>query len=152
MMTKISVLALAVTVACGSAFAASPFDAFKGKMKEGLYEYKMTMEMPGMPAGVPGMGGKPMIVEHCVTAKEIEGGDFAKRDKQSNCEVKDMNVSGNTATYKMVCTGKSDMTADTKMTFKDNGFVSDMKMSMNQGGQVMNMTQHMEGTYKGPCK
>jgi hypothetical protein len=25
-------------------------------------------------------------------------------------------------------------------------------MAMNQGGQVMNMSQRMEGTYLGPCK
>jgi hypothetical protein len=36
-----------------AAFAAGPFgDAFKGKMKEGLYEVRMEMEMPGMPQGM----------------------------------------------------------------------------------------------------
>jgi uncharacterized protein DUF3617 len=148
-MGRISIVALAVSAICGSVFAATPAEVFRGKMKEGLYEYKMDIEMPGMPAG---MGKQSHTMEHCVTPKEIEGGDFAKRDKQSSCDIRDLKSSGNTVTYKMVCTGKSEMTADTKMTFKDNGFTSDMTMAMNQRGQVMNMHQHMEGTYKGPCK
>ena len=149
-MKKTSFAALVALACCGTTWAAGPFDQFKGRMKEGLYEYKMEMEMPGLPAG---MGKQSHTMQHCVTAKDIEGGDFAKgNNKSGNCEIKDMKVVGDTATYKMVCSGDSKMTADTKMTFRDNGFVSDMKMSMNQGGQVMNMTQHMEGKYLGACK
>src|SRR4051812_10451598 len=148
-MNKLSVIAVTAAF-CGAAAAAGPFDQFKGKMKEGLYEYKMDMEMPGMP------GGKhSMTMQNCVKAKDIEGGDFAKGDRKggpSQCEFKDVNVSGNTASYKMVCKGQGEMTADTKMTFRDGGFVSDMKMSMNERGQVMHMTQHMEGKYLGACK
>lgn len=148
-MKKISVIAIAAVAVCGTAIA-GPFDQFKGKMKPGLYEYKMDMDMPGMPAG---MGKHSMTMQHCVTDKDIEGGDFAKRDKQAkDCEIKDMKVSGNTAHYKTVCTGQNKMTADTTITFKSNGFVSDMKMTMDQGGQVMNMSQHMEGTRLGDCK
>ena len=44
------------------------------------------------------------------------------------------------------------MMADNSITFTDNCFNMDMKMAMNQGGQVMNMTQKMEGRYLGPCK
>ena len=146
-MNKISVIAIAAMAFCGTAIA-GPFDQFKGKMKPGLYEYKMDMQMPGMPQG---MGSHTM--QHCVTDKDIEGGDFAKRDRQAkDCEIKDMKVSGNTAHYRMECTGQNKMTADTTITFRDNGFVSDMKMTMNQGGQAMNMTQHMEGKRLGDCK
>ena len=53
-----------LAVACAASFslaataADNPFEAFKGKMKAGLYEYKIDMDMgqmPGMPAGM----GKP---------------------------------------------------------------------------------------------
>jgi hypothetical protein len=43
------------------------------------------------------------------------------------------------------------MTADAKMTFVDNGYDMDLKMAMNQGGQVMNMTQKMQSRLVGPC-
>ena len=147
-MSKLCVIAI-TTAFCGAAFAAGPFDQFKGKMKAGLYEYKMDMEIPGMPAG---MGKQSMTMQHCVTDKDIEGGDWQKNKQQSNCDFKDVKVSGNTATYKMVCKGEGQMTADTKMTFRDNGFVSDMKMTMNHGGQAMVTNQHMEGKLLGPCK
>jgi hypothetical protein len=147
-MKKINLIALVAATCCGVAMA-GPFDQFKGKMKEGMYEYKMDMDMPGMPGG---MGKHSTTMQHCVTAKDIEGGDWAQAQQKSNCEFKDVKVSGNNASYKMVCKGEPKMTADTKLTFRDNGFVSDMKMTMDQGGQVMNMSQHMEGRLLGPCK
>jgi hypothetical protein len=141
---------LAATI-CATASAAGPMDAFKGKMKEGLYEYKMSMEMPGMPAG---MGNRTF--QNCVTQKELDEGKYGKgRDKAAeNCEMKDVNVSGNTASYKMVCKGEKgghDMVADTKVTYAGEAFIMDMKMSMNEGGKTMNVNQHMEGRRVGPC-
>ena len=147
-MRKCLVFAALAALASSAAFA-GPFDQFKGKMKPGLYEVKMNMEMPGMPAG---MGKQAMTMENCVTEKDIEQGQLGKNDqKQSGCDVKDMKVSGNTATYKMVCKDPP-MTTDAKITWRDNGYVMDMKTDMNHGGQAMRMTNHMEGTYKGPCK
>lgn len=144
---------LAAAAVCSAALAAyaGPFDQAKGRIKPGLYEYRMTMEMPGMPAG---MAGHPMSFQQCVTQKEIDDGGFAKgKDaSQKDCEVKDFKMSGNTATYAMECKGQHQMRADVKMTFVENGFNSDMKMSMNQGGQAMNMTQKMESRFLGPCK
>ena len=141
--------------ACAAALCASTASAqmgdLKGKMKEGLYEVKMEMEMPGMPAG---MGKQSMTMQNCVTSKDIESGQVGKRpdEKPGNCEVKDFKMSGNTATYKTVCKGDMQMTADTHMTFRDNGYVMNTKVAMNQGGQTMNMTQKMEGRYLGACK
>ena len=37
------------------------------------------------------------------------------------------------------------------MTFAGDGFTMKQKMAMDQGGQVMNMTQTMTGSYTGPC-
>jgi len=149
---KISVIAAALAACCGTAIAAGPFDQFKGKMKEGQYEYKMDMEMPGMPGG---MGKHSQTVQRCVTAKDLEEGNFARGPQhKQDCEFQDVKFSGNTGSYKMVCKGQNPMTADVKMAFRDNGFTSDMKMSMAQGpgGQPMTMNQHMEGKYLGACK
>ena len=144
---------LALAAICSAAFAAhaGPFDEVKGKMKPGLYDYKMTMEMPGMPAG---MGGRPFSFQHCVTEKDIsEGGAIKGKDPNSkDCEIKDFKMSGNTATYNMECKGAHPMKGDAKITFMDNGFNSDVKMTMNQGGQVMNVSQKMEGRLVGACK
>ena len=151
-MNKLRLLALvclASTVA-----AAGPFDQFKGKMKEGMYEYKMEMDMGQMPGMPQGMKPQPMTFQHCVTAQDIERGEMgrAPRDRQNNCEFKNVNVSGNTATYTMECKGERPMRADNRMTFTSDGYKMDMKMQMTQGGQAMNMAQHMEAKYLGPCK
>jgi hypothetical protein len=150
-MKKAFVIAAALAAVCGTAIAAGPFDAFKGKMKEGMYEYTMQMDIPGMPAG---MAKAPMTIQHCVTPKDLDQGNFAKSANEKDCKFEDVKVSGNTATYKMVCAGGNKMNADVKTTFRDGGFVSDTKMTMNHGagGQPMTVNQHMEGKYIGPCK
>ena len=147
---KTLTLAAALAACCGAALAAGPFDAFKGKMKEGLYEYKMDIDMPGMPGG---MGKHSQTIQHCVTSKDLEEGNFARGPQhKQDCEFQDVKFSGNNGSYKMVCKGKNPMTADVKMVFRDGGFASDMNMTMNQGGQQMTMKQHMDGKYLGACK
>ena len=154
-MNKIT-LAAAISCALATTLAfAGPFDAFKGKMKEGMYETKVEMDMGQIPGAPPGMGKQTHTHQHCVTAADIEkGGAMGKgrdgKGPNESCEVKNMNVSGNTATYTMTCT-KPKMTADNKITFTPTGYVMDMTMSMDQGGKPMNMTQHMESKLIGPC-
>ena len=154
-MNKIT-LAAAISCALATTLAfAGPFDALKGKMKEGLYETKVDMDMGQIQGMPPGMAKQTHTHQHCVTAADIEkGGAMGKgrdgKGPNESCEVKNMNVSGNTATYTMTCT-KPKMTADNKITFSGTGYVMDMTMSMDQGGQMMNMKQHMESKYLGPC-
>ena len=149
------VLAAAVGFAAAAWAADNPFSAFKGKIKEGMYEYKMTMDMgqvPGMPAG---MAPQTMTMQNCVRAEDIEKGGMNKgrdgKGMSENCKIENFKMSGNNASYTMTCKGGPDMTADVAMSFGGDSFKQDMKMVMNQGGRVMNMTQKMEGRYLGPC-
>jgi hypothetical protein len=138
---------------------AGPFDAFKGKVKEGMYEYKMEMDMGAVPGMPPGMKG-PMshTFQRCVTPEDVERGEMGKgregKGMPENCEVRDMKMSGNTASYTMECKPPRAMKAENNITFTGDGWKMDMKMAMAQGpgGQPMNMTQHMEARYLGPCK
>ena len=57
-MKRLTVAALAALMASGSVLAAGPFDPIRGKMKEGMYEYKMDMDMGQMP-GMPPPGQMP---------------------------------------------------------------------------------------------
>jgi hypothetical protein len=135
------------------ALAATPAEQLKGKVKEGLYENTMEMDMSGVPGMPKGMGVQKHTGTVCVTAQDIEKGMAPKapgREGSGDCEIQDFKMSGNKASYKMVCKGT--MTADANMTFIDNGYDMDLKMAMNQGGQVMNMTQKIQSRYKGPCK
>jgi hypothetical protein len=153
-MNALRLAAVAVASFC-SAASANPFDAFKGKMKEGLYDYKMEMDMGNIPGMPPGMGKQNHAFQQCVTNQDIDKGGFSRGREgkmPENCEVRDFKMSGNSATYTMECKGNPAMKADNKVTFVGDGFNMDMKMAMNQGGQVMNMTQKIQARYVGACK
>lgn len=148
-----------LALACFAALAASawaqsnPFSQFKGKMKPGLYDYKVEMDMGQVPGMPPGMGRHATTMQHCITPEQIERGgwDNPKDRGQTDCEFKNFKMSGNTANYTMECR-QPQMTADNTITFAGDGFKMDMRMTMNQGGQVMKMTQKAEAKYLGPCK
>jgi hypothetical protein len=155
-MKKVSLIALACagSFALAAAAADNPFQAFKGKMKEGMYEYKMDMDMGQIPGMPPGMGKQSRTFQHCVTAEDIKRGEVGKSDRggmPKDCEVKDFKMSGNTASYRMVCTGEHAMEADNHITFENNGYTMDMKMARNERGRQMDMTQHMQARYLGAC-
>jgi hypothetical protein len=155
-MKKACLLAAAGMTICAAASAAdNPFSQFKGKMKPGLYEYRMETDMSGMKGMPPGMGKmSPPPFSKCLTQEEIDKGQMGRgREGKApeNCDVSNFNMSGNTASYTMTCS-KPKMSADNKITFSSDGFKMDMKMAMDQGGQMMNMNQHMESKYLGPCK
>ena len=142
--------ALAVSIAC-----AGPFDALKGKVKEGMYETKMEMDMGQMPGMPKGMGKQSMTHQQCVTHKDMDEGKWGKSGREgkggSDCEVKDMKVTGNGATYSVACTKPQKMNADVKMTLTGTGYIMDMNTTMDHQGQPMKMSQHMEAKYLGPC-
>jgi len=146
---------LAAAVACAITLPAAaqdnPFAGFKGKIKEGNWEYKMQMDgVPGMP---PGMKMPEQTFQHCITAQDIEkGGVGSKNGKMPDgCAVKNMKMSGNTATYTMECTKEPKMTVDSTITFGTDSFTTKQAMDMDQGGQRMKMNSTMTGKYLGPC-
>ena len=143
-------IAACAAAASTAAIAAGPLDQMKGKMKPGLYDMKMDMEIPGMPGG---MGKQSMNTQNCVTEQDIEKGAMgSESSKDQQCDVKNAKVSGNSASYTVTCTGKTAMTADININFRDNGYTMNNKSTLNQGGQAMTMTQKIDARYLGPCK
>jgi hypothetical protein len=102
-------LAVAVALAAFCTVASAQFEGMKGKMKEGLYDYKMEMDMGNIPGMPPGMSRQAHSFQQCITAKDIEKGGF-QRGKEGkmpeNCEVRDFKMSGNTASYTWECKGE----------------------------------------------
>ncbi|HEX6632612.1 MAG TPA: DUF3617 domain-containing protein [Usitatibacter sp.] len=146
-------LACAAAVPLAVCAAGNPFEAFHGKVKPGMYEYRTEMDMGAIPGMPPGMGKQTHTFQHCVTEEDVKKGEMGRSDNMpKNCEVKDFKMSGNTASYTMVCTGEHAMTAHNRITFNDTGYDMDMRMKMSQGGQPMDMKQHMQARYLGACK
>ena len=150
-MKRTLIAALACTLALPALAQDNPWAGLKGKVKEGNWEYRMQMEgVPGMPAG---MKMPETTFNHCITPGDVERGGFQSKDGKipDGCAVKDMKMSGNTATWRMECVKDPKMTVDSTMTFAGDGFTMKQKMAMDQGGQAMNMNQTMTGRYTGPC-
>jgi len=154
MKTPIAVAALALAATAALA-QDNPFAAMKGKARPGLYDYKMEMDMgqmPGMPAG---MGKQSFSRQQCVTEADMEKGAAYNKGRdgkgRGDCEVKDFKMSGNTATYKMVCKGANPMVADATITFGADGYKGTTKMTMTQNGQAMNMNSSYEAKFLGAC-
>lgn len=81
--------------------------------KPGMYEYKMSTEMSGIP-GVGTMKMPPMAFKKCITQKDVdEGRQMMSDQKNSNfkCTMTSFSAKGNSGQYAQSCVGP-----DMKMT------------------------------------
>ena len=137
------VLATVVLVAAATALA-------QGPIRPGRWEVTMQMQMAGSPIQMP-----EMKTTRCVTpeeakdpSKSLPSGPQGRGGQNSDCKMADYKVSGNTATWKMVCTMPQAMTTTGEMTFNDDSYTGTMKADMAQG----QMTMKMAGKRLGDCK
>ena len=147
-------IALAAALAATPALAQGDLKAFTSRIKPGLYEYTMEMDMGAIPGAPKGLGKQTMKVQHCLTEKDIQDGQLGRKDPNSkvDCKITDMKMSGNTANYKFSCSGEMQMTSDNTVTFVPDGYRMVSKMSMNSSGKTMNMTHNSQAKYLGACR
>jgi hypothetical protein len=120
-------------------------------VRPGLWEVTMQMQMAGSPIQMPEMKST-----RCVTPEDAKdparslpsGPEGRGRGGKSDCKMSDYKMSGNTATWKMVCTSPQAMTSTGEMTFTDDSYTGTMKMDSPQGP----MTMKMAGKRVGDCK
>jgi hypothetical protein len=139
--TFVAIAMLAILTA--GAIAQSP-------IRPGRWETTMQMQMAGSPIQMPEMKGT-----RCVTpedakdpSKSMPTGPEGRGNQKSDCKMSDYKVSGNTATWKMVCTTPQAMTTTGEMTFTDDSYTGTMKMDSPQGP----MTMKLAGKRLGDCK
>lgn len=110
-------------------------------MREGLWELKTTVSMPGVPQGIP-----PQIVKHCFTKEEAKKhSDAAPTDK--NCKMTKHNVTGNKVTWEMVCSGQQKGTVSGETVYSKDSMKSRIKSTV--GG--MTMDTEVTGKRLGNC-
>jgi hypothetical protein len=117
-------------------------------LRPGEYEMTTEMKMEGMNHQMP-----PTTMRHCFTAEDVkdsrriaQGG----QPKNSDCEIKDMKMSGSHATWSMTC--KSGAKGSAEMDYRGDGY--DMKMDMEMpGGEhgAMKMKMHTTAKRVGDC-
>ena len=105
--------------------------------RDGKWEIKMEMDMPGMPAGMP-----PMTTTQCITPEEA-----ANPQKMAppmgrggrgggNCTVSDYKVDGNKVTYNVKCDGQQPMSGSGEFIYAADSYTGVMTMDMGGRGTM----------------
>ena len=119
----------------------------QGPRRDGNWEVKMEMSMPGMPA-MP-----PMTTTQCITLadaadpqKSVQGPNSG-RGGNSSCKVSDYKVDGNKITYAMSCEGAEKMSGTGEFVYAGDTYTG--TMTVNAAGR--GMTMKFSGKRLGDC-
>lgn len=108
-----------------------------------LWEVSTKMDMVGMPFSMPGQTSKVCMQK----GHEKDPNNAVPKDKNQNCKMSDVKVSGNKSSWKIACTGKDPMTGSGEMTYGEGKYSGKMQMHSKDGD--MNMAY--EGKRIGSC-
>jgi hypothetical protein len=135
LLVGVAAAVLALTALVGPAGAASP-------MQPGLWEITGTMEMPGM--SMP-----PMKTTQCI--KDADNTDSIIPQTQ-DCTIQNQSMVGNTVRWSMQCRqGNSTMTGTGEITMGASSYQGVTQMTMQDGGERMQMTTRYTGRRIGNC-
>jgi hypothetical protein len=109
--------------------------------KDDLWEVSTKMEMPGMPMAMPAQTNRVCI------GKNRKDEDLVPR--HGDCHMVDSKRVGNKFTYKMECAGNDPTTIEGAITFGNNVYDGQMRMTMKKTKETMDMT--LTGKRVGDC-
>jgi len=116
-------------------------------IKEGLWELTSTAEMSGMPVAMPPMS---TTTKECVSKNSLDPKALLK---SQNCEITEMNIRANTATWKMNCSQQGiQMTGDGNISYQHESFSGIFNMNMQGQGGAMKIVTKTSGRYLGACQ
>jgi Protein of unknown function (DUF3617) len=116
--------------------------------RDGNWEVKMEMDMPGMPANMPAM-----TTTQCVTPEEASDPQKAMPPQgrggrgNQDCKISDYKVDGNKVSWSMKCEGKQPMSGTGEFVYAADAYTGLMKMDMGGRG----MTMKYSGKRLGDC-
>jgi len=138
--TVLWIMALVLFLLSCPAFAGSP------NMKPGEWEIVTNIVMEGMPFPMP-----PVKTVQCITREDLNNPEKTTpkvSKEKDDCEVKDYKMSGNKASWKIVCTGRNKGTGTGEMTYAGDSYSGTMKYETQEA--VMNYT--IKAKRIGDCK
>jgi uncharacterized protein DUF3617 len=112
--------------------------AGQGARRDGRWEVKMEMDIPGVPAGMP-----PITTTQCITPEEAKDPQKSMpqgrggRGMSGDCKVSDFKESGNKVSWSMTCEGPPPTTGTGEFVYGADTYTGTIKM--DRGGQVMSM-------------
>ncbi len=134
--TVMLVVVFSITLSLGTAFAAGP------NMKPGKWEITTQTEMEGMPMSIP-----PVTHTQCIMGDELIP---QSQDANSECVVSDMEISGDTVSWKIVCSGQNGgMEGTGKIIYSGDSMEGTMDMVIQGAG--MQVKNKISGRRIGDC-
>ena len=139
------------TAMVATALVALSIAAFaQGPRRDGQWEVKMEMDMPGMPAGMPAFTST-----QCITPEEAKDpeksvpqmGRGGRGRGNPNCKVSEYKMDGNKATWSMKCEGDQPMTGTGEFVYAADTYTGSIKMETGRGA----MTMKYSGKRLGDC-
>lgn len=124
---------------------AAPLLAAPPNMQPGNWEISMKIQVEGVPFPMP-----PIKTTHCYTKQELEDSKStlpSGSGKKNDCEVKDMKVAGNSATWNLVC--KDGSKGAGEISYKGTTYDSTLNMTTKDGGKS---TTNIKAKRLGDCK
>lgn len=128
---------LRMAAVAGAVFVLSIAAFAQNVRRDGKWEIKMEMDMPGMPAGMP-----PMTTTQCITPEEAANPQKMAppmgRGGRSggNCTVSDYKVDGNKVTYNVKCDGQQPMSGSGEFIYAADSYTGVMTMDMGGRGTM----------------
>jgi len=123
-----------------AAFVALSLAVFaQGPRRDGRWEVKMEMEMPGMPSGLP-----PFTTTQCITPEEANDpqksmpqmGRGRGRGADPNCKMTDYKTEGNKVTWSMKCAGDTPMTGKGEFAYEADAYTGTVMMEGGRAGAM----------------
>lgn len=116
---------IAVSAVLLPMLSAPPAAHAASTLTPGLYEYTMKMNMPGM--NMPAQTSR-----RCLSSKDVESNKALEMppEPNSDCQVKDMVLTGGQYSYKIACTKPQKLTGNVKGTVTTNSMTMDMTMTI----------------------
>lgn len=143
-MKKNSLLITLFLAASHNVIAAEP----EPDIKEGLWELNATAVMSGIPVAMPPMS---TTSKECMSKKSAI--DPRTLLKNQNCEISDMKIHANAASWKMRCNQQGiQMTGDGNINYQHESFNGVFNMAMQGAAGAMKIVTNMTGRYIGACK
>ncbi len=113
---------IALVVVCLFAIPVLAADAPKNPMKAGKWEISVQMDMPGMQMPA-------RTFTKCVTKEDVANVESAipRGRNDSECKLSDVNVDGNTISWKMNCEQRQ-VTSEGKITYEGDTYTGQVHM------------------------
>jgi hypothetical protein len=121
-------------------------EAFKGRLKPGLYEMTVETDMTNMPNFPKDKAKQTDKRQQCITPQDVEKGI----ENDPNCPTTAFAISGNQINMAASC--KDGARLETRMVFSSTGYTAEMKVSGKHEGKPIGSTHKMTTKYIGPCK